>query len=247
MKILYDNLITDATISSFSENPYYLFDTALKDSRLSRVGRTLDDSTQWLKFDLLTAQTVTDVLINAHNFTTGATIVLEGNSTDAWTTPAVSETLTSETVIYKNFTGGAYRYWRITINDASNPDTYLEVGSVFLGTALTMPGFSPDGSLFDKTDDTYATSLSRQLYGQTVCTYKTAEIDFPCFTYAQKLLIDAFLDAVSVTDPFYLLLWEDDLDIEPPVYMHLDERPEIVKISDYGLNYSMTMKVSEVF
>lgn len=248
MIILYDNkaAATATTISSLTENPYYTFSEGLKDSRLSRVGRTLDDAAQWVKFDLGSAASVTHCIINGHNLTSGATVTLEGNATDVWTSPTVSESLTVADVIYKTFTGASLRYWRITIDDASNPDTYIQIASVFLGTALTLPGFDPAGSIFGKSSSTATRSISRQLYGQRRTQYKIAEIDIPTITYAQKLLIDACIQAVDVTEPFYFIIWENDVDIEPPVYMAFDEYPEILKTDDEGLIYTTKFKVSEV-
>jgi len=249
VQIFYNNeaIKTTTTISALTENPYYLLDTGLKDSRLSRVGRTIDDAAQWIKFDLGSAASVTNIIINNHNLTAGATVVLEGNATDVWTSPTVSETLTVADVIYKAFTGASLQYWRITLDDASNPDAYLEVGSVFLGTALTLPGFNPDGSLFTTSSSSKSLSLTRQMYAQRRQAFKIAEISFPAFSTSDCTAIKTWLDTVDVVDPFYVLIWENEPTKQPPVYMALDEYPAITKRDADGESYSMKIKLGEVF
>ncbi|MCP3683375.1 MAG: hypothetical protein GY861_11860, partial [bacterium] len=91
MKILYDNIIKTATITSSSEASDYEWDTALNDIRLSRVGRTTGDSSEWLKFAFDTVQAVDYVAILGHNLSEDAVITLQGNNIDSWVSPSFSE------------------------------------------------------------------------------------------------------------------------------------------------------------
>ena len=91
---------------------------------------------QWLKFDFGSAGNIDFAFIpRFHNLTNSATLKVQGNSTDSWSSPPVNETLSVSAgkAIAKCFTGGSYRYWRVLFADASNPDGYLEIPNIWLG------------------------------------------------------------------------------------------------------------------
>jgi hypothetical protein len=248
MKVMYDNLTLDATIDSLTENPYYLFEDAFNDTRLSRVARTLDDAAQWVKFTFTGAVTATDIIIDNHNITTGATVTLEANATDVWTSPSLSVSITPVAgVIYKTFASSNYQYWRLTINDASNADTYIQIGNVFLGLGVTLAGFSPGVYLPKKSNSESNLSISRQLTGMNRIKYKYCELDFVSITYTEKEVIETFIEFVDVTMPFYALLWEDNAATDPPVYCAFEDYPVVTKDAGYGDLYSTKFKISEVF
>lgn len=248
MKILYNNLVNNATIDLTTENPDYLFSTALIDSRLSRVGRTIDVSDQDVKFTFTSAVDVTYIAITAHNFTSTATIKLQANSSDSWTTPAFETTLTDCGVwCIDNFTKQTYKYWRLFIDDDTNPDGYIEIGYVFLGESLTMPGMNRASILPQKTNSVSSKSISGQLYGDKRLNYKAAEIKFDCIEESERQIIKTFFNYVDVIIPFVLLIWENDLDIEPPIYCNLTEELSWNKLDVNGLLWSLSMRFEECF
>ena len=248
MKILYDNLINSATIDSTTANPDYLFSVALVDSRLSRVGRTIDVSDQDVKFSFTSAVDVTYIAITAHNFTSSATVKLQANSSDSWTTPAFETTLTDcGTWCVDSFTKQTYQYWRLFIDDDTNPDGYLEIGYVFLGEELTMPGMNRAMIIPQKTNSVSSKSISGQLYGDKRLNYKAAEIKFDVIEDSERQSIKAFFDYVDVITPFVLLIWEDDLDVEPPIYCNLTEELSWNKLDLSGLLWSLSLKFEECF
>lgn len=72
-----------------------------------------------------------------------ATIKLQGNASDSWTSPAYDQTLTwNEFAIAKFSTTGlhssALRYWSISIVDRENARGYIEISSMFLGDVVEM-------------------------------------------------------------------------------------------------------------
>lgn len=77
-----------------------------------------------------------------------ATITLMGNSTNVWTSPAFTQTLTwNEFAIIAQSTTGlhssALRYWRLTIVDRDNVRGYIEISSILLGDTLTFTQGAP--------------------------------------------------------------------------------------------------------
>jgi len=245
MKILYDNLVNSATINILTENPEYAF-TALKDSRLSRVARTVDDAGQYIDFTFSSAVKVDYFALTAHNISDTATVVLYGNSSDDFTTPDFTQALTVDTWIIGGFTEQEYQYWRVTIDD-NNSDGYIQVGYVFLGTSLTMPGMNRSVIIPQKSNSVATKSMSGQLYGDRRLKYKAAEISCEAVTETERQKIRTFFDYVDVTIPFVLMIWEDDLDVEPPIYCSLTDELSWNKLDINGLLWSLSFKFEECF
>lgn len=102
-------------------------------------------TSEWLKWDL-GASSNPDIFIaigkkgSAIGLGETATIKLQGNTTDVWTSPQYEQTLTyDEMAIYiaKTLTDGlhssALRYWRLYIVDKDNAAGYVELSNVYLG------------------------------------------------------------------------------------------------------------------
>lgn len=142
-RILYDPAsdLSTAVISSSSDGSSHADSNAVKAS-VGTTWRTDSDTTEWIKFDLVvTTKKVDCVSIQAHNLTSSATVTFEGNASDSWGSPTVDETLTVATDsdgsvidrITHYFTQATLRYWRVTIDDPTNPDTYIQIGRVMFG------------------------------------------------------------------------------------------------------------------
>jgi hypothetical protein len=249
MLILYSNLVTSATIDAFSENPDYDFDTALNDTRLSRVGRTTDDATQWVKFSFSSAVDVDYMLILAHNITSGATIKVQANATDVWTSPSIDTAMTynADYIIHGFSSTESYRYWRFYVDDSSNPDEYIEIGHLFLGEYLDMPGIDPASVIVKNSNSVAEKSVSGQLYADVRLKYKAASFTLPNVTEAQRTEINAFWDTVDIARPFTVLFWENDLDVEPPLYCALTSELEWNKQAQNGLLWVLGLEIEESF
>lgn len=99
-----------------------------------------DTTTGNLVCDIGSAQTPTVIAIHDHNFTSGATVTIEGNAADSWGSPSYTYTWSAITdpLYYYIPTTQTYRYWRIVVSDVANPDGYLEAANLFLGTYLQL-------------------------------------------------------------------------------------------------------------
>lgn len=78
------------------------------------------------------------------NISPDAVVKLQGHEFNTWGNPSYEVTLTSDDEVYSIASGtglhtDALRYWRLSIEDFSNPSFYSEVGYVYLGA-----GYSPD-------------------------------------------------------------------------------------------------------
>ena len=81
-------------------------------------------------------QEIKALILCDHNLTAGATIFLKGNTADAWDPPAFSEAITwnEEKIIHYLSVATTYKYWQLQITDTGNPDGYIEIGELFLGS-----------------------------------------------------------------------------------------------------------------
>lgn len=98
------------------------------------------ESPNTIVIDLGSAQLVNSLAIFDHNLTSAATITLEANVADAWGAPSFSEAIAYNAEKILHYLGAAqtYRYWRISITDAANPDNYISMSELFLGTYLEL-------------------------------------------------------------------------------------------------------------
>ena len=133
MRYIAGNLIdSTAVITASTEDATYL--RAYLYNR--RAGKPFKFTTVSgdLVIDLGEAKAVTAIAIMGHNFTSGATITLYGNATDAWGAPSKTETLTwRDKDLYKCFASGSYRYWKLVVSDGGNSSN-LKIGELILGT-----------------------------------------------------------------------------------------------------------------
>lgn len=86
------------------------------------------------------------------NLTTAATVQLIGSDNSSHAPAGMTVQLTVEKngdifYISPNLPTTAYRYWRILIDDAANPDTYVEIGTVVFGPSVI---FQPSGCFVDQ-------------------------------------------------------------------------------------------------
>lgn len=246
MRIIYDNTIKNSSIEASSENTYFKFDTALTDSRLSRIGKTLDIDNQWLKFSYDAPVPISYVVVGGHNISDTATVRIEGNTTDDFTSPAFSQTLTVKPTICENTGTQTYQYYRLFIDDPENADNYIYLSKVFLAQYMQMPPMELGQSIVFKTNSNTAVSTSGQRYVHKSIKFKEVEIRLAKTDQAKKEEYDLFFSIIDL-DPFYLLVWENDLDVEPPLYCALDDSPDWMRIkSSEGIFWNFKFNATEV-
>lgn len=97
-----------------------------------------------ITIDLGSAQQAKALVLMDHNFTAAATLLLEADDAATFDSdggsPQFSESLTwaDEKILHYLSAATTRRYWRISVTDAANPDTYIEIGELFLGGYLEL-------------------------------------------------------------------------------------------------------------
>jgi len=113
------------------------FDTAADDTGATSYegDATAYKTREWLKVDLGSALAVSTGVVINHNLGATGTITLQGNASDAWTSPTVAEALAGDADIRADyFTEQSLRWWRLLIDDVqTNTAGYSEVGVWYAG------------------------------------------------------------------------------------------------------------------
>ncbi len=227
MRILYQNQIPNATIFYSTEDANRSWLDTLIDTRLSRFGRTLGVTAEWLKFNFSSPVEISYLGILAHNLTSSAIVVLQGNTTDSWTTPAYEQTITITNgidVVVELTTPQTYAFWRLTMADTTNTAGYIQIGLIYLGDYIQLP-WSDAGSSAIPLKTTSQTDISDggQVYLDKGYFYKAPEFTFTDVSQADVVLLETFFRVVDIGIPFILLIWEDALTVEPALYCTLNE------------------------
>jgi hypothetical protein len=187
----YSNRVDTATITASSEV------ASLPASNVaqlwkSKVWRTTGYASEWIKFNFGAAAAVRALALVGHNFTSGATVKIQANATDVWTSPSIDVTLAynAANLVYLWSSDQSFQYWRITIVDASNPAGYLEVGRVFLGQTAT-----PDRSFARwSREPVDPTVITRSYDGAESFDRRTA---YDLLTFEFKLVLTSTFDALA--------------------------------------------------
>lgn len=141
-----------------------------------------------------------------------AVVKLQGNETNTWSAPTYDQTLTltDDKVIVKLNEGGlhteALRFWRFSIADSDNPNTYIELGAVFLGDWYEPTTGSPQFGWTEKEVDRTETVFSEG--GQTFSDVrpKSAEFsfDYKALTKTEKESLHDIFDTYGTGIPFFI-------------------------------------------
>jgi len=223
MKLLWDNKAKTATISVNSENPNYPIEN-LQDTILAKVFRSTQADGVRIKFS--TQIKASYVAILNHNIPEGADIWLQGNNTDSWDAPTFSQQLTwNSDIIIDAIDEQTFNYWSLWINhDETGADEYIQIGFVFLGIYLQMPGMDPKQQLPHNTTAKKTISTGGQVYGDDSYEFYNFKVKFPPVTNAQRNSIDTMFGSIKNIIPVIVLIWSNDLDFQPPLYMVIDDK-----------------------
>jgi len=253
MRILWDNKATSATLTTAGENPDYPA-TNMQDVRLSRYYRSLLDVEQYVEIDLDTPVTVTYFAIFNHNISADATIKLQGADEDTndvvdWDNPDFEVTVPhSEYYLIKNITEKTYDRWRLYVDDSTNADTYIKIGSIYIGEYLQMPGMKIDQEIPIATASRRKIGEGGQAYGDKNYSYRIPKVNFPYLTNQQRNDINEMYTEIQNFKPVALLVWANDLDFESPIYSIIDQNRMVFKRTDsHNLKWQTQIKFREVY
>lgn len=230
IRILYNFDTWDAaTITGSSEESSDLADDNVVNNAPGRVWRTTDVSSENIVFDLGAATTLTCFAIFNFNFTSGATITLQGNASDSWGSPSYSQALTIATNADGNvikrivfFLDEEYRYWRLLMVDSGNTDGYLEVGRIVAGSYYEPSRNINDGFSITPDDPSDVADVpGTYTEANELPKYRTAVVSFSEMDRTQTEKFQAIFDKVGRTKPMVLALNPSDYPSKDSMYCRL--------------------------
>lgn len=178
---------------------------------------------EWIQFDFgISNLPQAFCLIGARNapikISPSATIQLQGNETNNWSSPTADITLDyDDEVIFTANSDGlfpeALRYARLRIIDNDNVFGFVEVGALFLGTFFEgtrgKVQFPFQGKYVDRSNT--VTSEGGQTFSDIREKTEEFSIDWFGLTISEKETIDSFFDDFGTSNPFFV---EFDRDTE---------------------------------
>ncbi len=221
MILFSDETTKDSVIAANSADVNYPVANVL-DSRLTKVYRTDANTTAEIVLNAGAAVTVSGIAIANHNISSGATIKIQGNATESWSSPSVDESITFASGIIKHtFTEASYQYWRIQIVDAGNSDGYIEIGRSWVGKVFTTPGISKTVSDSRKSNSAKSISVSGQSYQDVRYFNSMISVKIPRLTHAEKASLITEFENVDYGVPFFVQFDESCLDLDT-LYVTMD-------------------------
>lgn len=247
MRIAYDNKLDGATLSTNYPSTNYPLENIV-DKRLSRIYQSTSGVNLAIKAQGAPSIAASCIMIANHDIRSAATIKIQGNATDVWTAPSFERTLTHSNGIITDFwTETTYAYWRLLIDDSTNPE--IKIGAVFLGNYIVLPNRLIGNRVRDYDTSTYRLSRSNQVYGTQGHRYRSITAAFP-----GQLVDDTVRDALRVVwanvgsiTPFFLTSFSDRPDIEAPMYAIFDQdNMNWAETADSSTNWEFDVTFREV-
>lgn len=94
-----------------------------------------------ITFDLGSAKTPKVLILLDHNLTSAATIRLQASTVSNFASTPVNDLVVWRSGSILHYIGDpdrTYRYWRLVLTNTANPDGYLRISEVFLGTYVQL-------------------------------------------------------------------------------------------------------------
>jgi hypothetical protein len=110
-----------------------------------------------------------------------------------------------------------------------------------------MPGMDTGQALPIKSNSQADKTFTGQLSADRRINYKAAKFVFTAMSQTDKNNIDQFFFYCDVVTPFLLLIWENDLSVEMPIYAALTKDLDWQRDSSAGVLYNLSLDIEEVF
>lgn len=240
------------------------FDTSTDDEDLLEytAGELRIHTDEWVQWDFgISTNPDAFVLIGPRNqpikISTGATIKLQANETDVWTSPSFDQTITyNENVmsLFKtNLTDDglhteALRFWRVQIIDNDNPLGFVEVGNLFLGDFFTASRgrvqFPLNSAWVDRSPTIF--SEGGQTFSDVREKTEIFNLQWLGLTIADREEFDGIFDTFGTSVPLFVSLDPDNVfstDISMLRFVKFERAPTWRLNSPR--NFSMTMALRE--
>lgn len=233
--------VSATTLTASSEVATLPVENVLYELR-TKVWRSTNDTDENIVADLGSAKSVTAAIFVNHNWTSGGTYTLQAHTSDSWGAPAYSQALTHHADVIIFHLSQTYRYWRIRIQDGSNPDGYVELGRWFLGTYV-----EPSANFrYDWTEDVIDTSVIRmtRASAEQISAKPMYRLFGISFTHSTTDFdnVKAIVDAKGTSNRMFIAFDWDNEPNDYTIYGRFLQLPGIVRQTDTIRQYGMSFK-----
>ena len=180
-----------------------------------------------------------------HNLTSGATITLEGNATDVWTSPSFQQVITWRSGVIFQYLSSVqtYRFFRIRIQDSGNTEE-IKLGYISGGLYNEMPAIQSAYDISDEVQGSSYISASGAAGGSKK--YKARVFYIVCnnITWTERGVLRTMNETNGDFQPMIGQFYAADYDEEPAFYF-IFEKP--FRISQTKNVFAGKFTVREVF
>ena len=192
----------------------------------------------------------TTLIINDHNLTNAATISLKADADNiSWGAPTYTQAVTwaSGKILCYLTTPGNLQYWQLQITDAGNPNGYIEISELYLGTYVELSktykeGFSLDNDFILASSETTFGIRRNRFYNSRL----SFQYDFRAMTSADVTSMNTLVSAIGnrttgIFKPFWF-----NADSAVPTDTWLVTLDSLPVSHNTKARYDMSLKFTEV-
>jgi len=222
MRLIVDNLVTAqgvAIAASSAATDYPI--SNLQNDRRGFEWRSTGVTSENIVFDMITTEPVNSVVllwdkVGGIKISSAATITIEANPVNVWTSPALSQAMTINedwsVSSYYPTSDQNYRYWRIVIEDPGNAYGYVHLSNIIIGKGIDIQnadkGFTLQNSDMSKvvTNDN-----GERIVVKNALKFKQLKMNFRILDKDDSELIAIAFERNGMTVPVYVTMDEKDL------------------------------------
>lgn len=247
---LNNNLLLNALVTVSSENAQFPATNLKNDFRTKNWRSTSNSDT--VTIDLGSMEEVNSVAIvdnwkNGFGFTA---VTIEGNMTDTWGAPAVSETLSIDSkhgFAFADFTTANLRFWRLSFTSTLG---YVEVANIVIGKKLEIAtnGLGYNWSYLDRDlKDTDTTRYGQEYYDLFTTRKELSSLRYDAMDKDEMALFYELYDLNGTTKPFIFYFCDqtgaviDDADRINGLYK-MTKKPAITNFSSGFYRFTMSLR-----
>jgi hypothetical protein len=247
MQLHYKNYISSSILTAQNIPANQNIDF-IKEQNLSATFEQLNTS-PYILIDLQEQKYIRSCIVDVGNMLSTTTITLySSNLADFSVKNTYSMTYTTSSFIWTSEEYDYSRYWKIEITDTQLNS--IIIGQIFIGDYINLPPITEGSTLSYTTTSNRQISLSGQVYGNTGYRYFSTQFNFPVITEYQNTINDKIiaskqdiLDAwnlVENNNPIWLVIWENCIDVYPPIYSIINQDSISFSKSAYYLSTSIS-------
>lgn len=208
---------------------------------------------EWVVFALSTAQQLDFVALFGYNFSATATVKLQGNASDSWSSPSFTDDFVydSRGVMFLDPvlpTTGTRAFYRIQIIDRDNEDGYVGFGIPWGGPYFTTSRYvNWGGTKGGRTFSEISRSDQGVVAGSLIADLDTLDYEMHAISEADRANFETLYKAVQTALPFVAAFSIDHATRKytETLYGYFTARPEYKEISVIGADYNCRLQLVE--